>query len=328
MDMKKIYISPSSQWENMYVYNGFNEAQVCGMIGQRAKIHFERNGYEAKVGDNVKKDMVARVEESNAWGADSHNPFHTNAFDGTAAGSVSFTSSKHINNKYAIAIYEEVAKLSPGKDRGIQIYDGLYEISEANAPTFYQEFEFHDNPKHSKWIVENVDALAQAVVKGYCKADGKEYIPPEGAYVEPDIEEPEVEKPEETRPAEPEKETSKRNAFGQYGPKVELKFYEESMEIIKELQKILIAKGYDLAVDGYAGPLTFRCVSNHTVEKNERHALVGWVQKKLNSLGYNSGNVDNYAGPITMSAINKFQKDYGLGVGYLGGTDWYYLLTL
>ena len=83
-----------------------------------------------------------------------------------------------------------------------------------------------------------------------------------------------------------------------------------------------------MAVDGYAGPLTFRCVSNHTVEKNERHALVGWVQKKLNSLGYNSGNVDNYAGPITMSAINKFQKDYGLGVGYLGGTDWYYLLTL
>lgn len=325
MDMKKIYISPSSQWGNPYAYNGYNEAQVCGMIGQRAKIHFERNGYEAKVGDNVKKDMVARVKESNEWGADSHIPFHTNAFDGTAGGSVSITSSKHANNKYAVAIYEEIAALSPGKDRGIKINNGLYEISAANAPTFYQEFEFHDNPKYSKWIVENVDALAQAVVKGYCKADGKEYIPPEGAYVEPEKEKPVV---EESKPVIPEKTPTKRNAFGQKGPKVELKFYEESMEIIKELQKILIAKGYDLAVDGYAGPLTFRCVSNHTVEKNERHALVGWVQKKLNSLGYNSGNVDNYAGPITMSAINKFQKDYGLGVGYLGGTDWYYLLTL
>lgn len=325
MDMKKIYISPSSQWENMYVYNGFNEAQVCGMIGQRAKIHFERNGYEAKVGDNVKKDMVARVAESNAWGADSHNPFHTNAFDGTAAGSVSFTSSKHINNKYAIAIYEEVAKLSPGKDRGIQIYDGLYEISEANAPTFYQEFEFHDNPKHSKWIVDNVDALAQAVVKGYCRADGKEYIPPEGAYVEPELEKPVV---EEVKPVVPEKTETKRNAFGQKGPNVELKFYEESMEIIKELQKILVSKGYDLAIDGYAGPLTFRCVSNHTVEKNERHALVGWVQKKLTSLGYRPGNIDNYAGPMTMAAIYSFQQDHGLGIGFLGGTDWYYLLTL
>ena len=320
--MKKIYISPSSQWENMYAYNGFNEAQVCGMIAQRAKIHLDRNGYDAKVGDNVKKDMVARVKESNEWGADSHDPFHTNAFDGTVAGSVSFTSSKHINNKYAIAIYEEIAALSPGKDRGIKVDNGLYEISEANAPTFYQEFEFHDNPKHSKWIVDSVDALGQAVARGYCKADGKAYIPPEGAYVEPDIEEPvEDEVPKQDS-------NSGRNAFGQYGPDVELKFYEEPMQIIKDLQKILVSKGYDLAIDGYAGPLTFRCVSNHTVEPEERHSLVGWVQKKLTSLGYQLGNIDNHAGPMTMGAIYQFQKDHGLGVGFLGGTDWYYLLTL
>ena len=325
----KIYLSPSSQWGNPYAYNGYNEAQVCGMISQRAKINLERNGYEAISGDNVKKDMVARVAESNAVKAKVHVPIHTNAFNGTAEGTVVFAFSASVGNKYVKAVYEEVAALSPGKDRGIKANDGLYEVGSAvNATTVYIEVEFHDNPKHSKWIVGSVDQIAQAIARGFCKADGKEYIPPEGAYVEPDIEEPEVEKPEETKPVEPEKETAKRNAFGQYGPEVELKFYEESLQINKDLQNILIKKGYDLLADGYAGPLTFRSVSNHTVESGERHALVGWVQKKLNSLGYNSGNVDNYAGPMTMAAINKFQKDYGLGVGYLGGTDWYYLLTL
>ena len=324
--MNKIYISPSSQWGNAYVYNGYNEAQVCGMIGQRAKIHYERNGYEVKVGDNVKKDMVARVKESNQWGAKAHVPFHTNAFDGTAAGSVVFAFSGSLENKYVKAVYEEVAALSPGKDRGIKANDGLYEVGPAvNAITIYIEFEFHDNPNHSKWIVDNVDALAQAVVKGYCKADGKTYIPPEGAYVEPEQEKPVV---EESKPVIPEKTQTKRNAFGQKGPKVELKFYEEPTQIVKELQSILIKKGYDLLADGYAGPVTFKTVSNHTVEKGERHALVGWVQKKLTSLGYRPGNIDNYAGPITMAAIYSFQQDHGLGIGFLGGTDWYYLLTL
>lgn len=321
----KIYLSPSSQWGNPYAYNGYNEAQVCGMISQRAKIHLERNGYEAISGDNVKKDMVARVKESNALKAKIHMPIHTNAFDGTAEGTVVFASSKNANNAYVKAVYEEIAKLSPGNDRGIKVNNGLYEIGSPNGTTVYIEVEFHDNPKHSKWIVDSVDQIAQAIARGCCKADEKEYIPPEGAYVEPEQEKTVV---EEVKPVVPEKTETKRNAFGQKGPKVELKFYEESMEIIKELQKILVAKGYDLSIDGYAGPLTFRCVSNHTVEKNERHALVGWVQKKLTSLGYRPGNIDNYAGPMTMAAIYSFQQDHGLGIGFLGGTDWYYLLTL
>jgi N-acetylmuramoyl-L-alanine amidase len=322
----KIYLSPSSQWGNPYVYNGYNEAQVCGMISQRAKIHLERNGYEAISGDNVKKDMVARVKESNAVKANIHMPIHTNAFNGKAEGTVVFAFSVSVGNKYVKAVYEEIAALSPGKDRGIKANDGLYEVGSAvNATTIYIEVEFHDNPEHSKWIVDSVDQIAQAIARGYCKADGKEYIPPEGAYVEPEIEVPVV---EEVKPVIPEKTPTKRNAFGQKGPKVELKFYEEPTQIVKELQSILIKKGYDLLADGYAGPVTFKTVSNHTVEKGERHAIVGWVQKKLTSLGYRPGNIDNYAGPMTMAAIYSFQQDHGLGIGFLGGTDWYYLLTL
>ena len=58
--MKKIYISPSSQWGNPYAYNGYNEAQVCGMISQRAKIHLERNGYEVESKQSTGKKGIQK----------------------------------------------------------------------------------------------------------------------------------------------------------------------------------------------------------------------------------------------------------------------------
>lgn len=50
--------------------------------------------------------------------------------------------------------------------------------------------------------------------------------------------------------------------------------------------------------------------------------LTKWVQEKLNNLGYSCGTADGIAGNNTMNAIHEFQKSNGLGVGYLGGTDW------
>ena len=40
----------------------------------------------------------------------------------------------------------------------------------------YVESEFHDNANLAKWIVENVVNIGEAITKGICKADGKEYI--------------------------------------------------------------------------------------------------------------------------------------------------------
>ena len=179
MEVKKIYLSPSSQWGNTYSYKTYNEAQVCGMIARHAAVAIERNGFKAFVGDNVNKGMADRIKESNEWNADIHEPIHSNAFNGKAEGTVVFASTKNAKHHHVIAVYNEVAKVSPGKDRGIKINDGLYEIANANCPTVYVEVEFHDHPNHSKWIVENVMEIGEAIAKGHCEAEGKEYIGPE-----------------------------------------------------------------------------------------------------------------------------------------------------
>lgn len=67
-------------------------------------------------------------------------------------------------------------------------------------------------------------------------------------------------------------------------------------------------------------------IKNYTVHEKDRGNLIRWTQERLNDLGYDAGYADGYAESPTMNGIARFQNAYGLGVGYLGGTDWYYMI--
>lgn len=171
--MTKIYLSPSSQWGNKYSFGGYNEAQVCGLIAEAAYKALKRCGFDVKLGSN-NGTMQSRTAESNAWGADYHVPIHTNA--GGGQGTVFFCYSGSTNDKCLKAVYNEIAALSPGKDRGIKANDGLYEVNSATGITIYIESEFHDNENLAKWIVENVEPLGEAIARGFCNATGIKYV--------------------------------------------------------------------------------------------------------------------------------------------------------
>lgn len=89
---------------------------------------------------------------------------------------------------------------------------------------------------------------------------------------------------------------------------------------IKELQQILNVGGAGLSVDGIAGDKTFQACKKYTVKKGDTGNLIKWVQKRLGV------SADGIAGEKTFQAIYAFQKKNGLGVGYLGGDDWKYLI--
>ena len=89
---------------------------------------------------------------------------------------------------------------------------------------------------------------------------------------------------------------------------------------IKELQQILNVGGAGLVVDGIAGDKTFAACKKYTVVSGDTGNLIRWVQKRLGV------SADGCAGPQTMNAIYAFQRKNGLGVGYLGGDDWKYLI--
>jgi N-acetyl-anhydromuramyl-L-alanine amidase AmpD len=95
---------------------------------------------------------------------------------------------------------------------------------------------------------------------------------------------------------------------------------------ITGLQKILNVGGAGLVVDGILGPKTLAAAKKYTVRQGDTGNLIKWVQQRLNQLGYNCGTADGIAGGNTMAAIAAFQKANKLGIGYLGGGDWDYLL--
>ena len=100
------------------------------------------------------------------------------------------------------------------------------------------------------------------------------------------------------------------------------RYYSTKDNSTAELQKILNGKGATLDVDGIAGTKTLSECHKYTINNGDSGELTRWVQEQLNAKGFNCGTADGIAGNNTMNAIHEFQKSNGLGVGYLGGTDW------
>lgn len=95
---------------------------------------------------------------------------------------------------------------------------------------------------------------------------------------------------------------------------------------VKSLQEVLESKGNNITVDGIAGQNTLNVAKKYSIRQNDSGPLTKCVQERLNQLGYNCGTADGIAGTNTMNAIARFQSANKLGVGYLGGNDWYYLM--
>lgn len=175
----KIYLSPSNQDGNLYAYGNTNEMEQCNRIADAAKVALERCGFTVKKAPKGQA-MRTSIKESNDWGADLHIPIHTNAFNGKASGTVVFIyKSAAENMKYANPIYQAVQAACPGTtDYGVQENPGLAELNGTNATAVYVEADFHDNPTIARWLVENPNAVGEAIAKGVCTATGTTYKAP------------------------------------------------------------------------------------------------------------------------------------------------------
>lgn len=176
---KKIYLSPSNQDGNMYAYGNTNEMESCNKIADYAKTALERCGFAVKKAPKG-QNMRVSINESNAWGADLHIPIHTNAFDGTASGTIVFVYKESDKSmKYAKPIYNAVQKVCPGKtEYGVKANPGLAELNSTNCVAVYVEADFHDNKEIAKWLVENPQTVGEAIAKGVCEGFEVKYVEP------------------------------------------------------------------------------------------------------------------------------------------------------
>lgn len=175
---KNIYISPSDQTSNKYAYGNTNEAVVCRKIADATEAALKRCGFNVK--NNKTSSMAARVAESDKWGADLHLPIHTNAFNKKVTGTRLFCWDKTGEGyKACRAIFNKLAPITPGTSESISVNTSLYEIRNPSAPTAYVEVDFHDVADIAKWLIENVEAIGEAICHGVCDYFGVAYVPKE-----------------------------------------------------------------------------------------------------------------------------------------------------
>jgi len=159
----KIFLSPSSQYDNPYNYGNYNEGTVCRLIAEKTQDLLNSiDGIECKIGSNT--SMYDRVRESNEWKADLHICLHTNAYNKQAHGTECFVYNTVSYSPYASKILKNIVKLT-GVDRGIKSGTSLYEVKATTCTCLYYELEFHDS--NGQWIVENINELAFAIASAF-----------------------------------------------------------------------------------------------------------------------------------------------------------------
>lgn len=174
----KIYLSPSDQVSNKYAYGSTNEAVQCRRIADACEAALKRCGFEVK--NNKTSSMASRISESNRWGADLHVTIHTNAFNGEVSGTRLFCWNKNgAGYKACQAVFNALAPLTPGTSENVTARQDLAELRDTHAVCTYIEAEFHDVPDVAKWIIENVETIAEAICKGICNYYGEPYVAPQ-----------------------------------------------------------------------------------------------------------------------------------------------------
>lgn len=162
MAKKKIYLSPSDQYNNRYADGVHNEGEVCHRISGACEIYLKKYGFDVLRGKTG--TYVARCRQANEYNPDLYICIHTNA--GGGDGTLMMCWPGNENNAIIKKIYNAVAKISPGKDDGIRARTDLYEIKYSTALCAYLEIAFHDNKKEAEWL----DLKAQDIGKAIAKA--------------------------------------------------------------------------------------------------------------------------------------------------------------
>lgn len=167
---KKIYISPSDQYANLYATGNTNEKVQCHKIAKACFDFLKKQGFEVKCTYN--DDMYARVRESNAFNADIHLAIHTNAtgkHNVTGGTQILLYSLSGERKKVGQAVLNRLAPLTPGTSAERLIEKpSFYEVNSANGITVYCECEFHDTKTGSDFIIKNTKEIGEAIAKGLC----------------------------------------------------------------------------------------------------------------------------------------------------------------
>lgn len=166
--MPILYLSPSTQENNLYVSGGTEEewmnrlADAMEPYLSASGIRFTRNT----------PDMTAAssIRASNAGSYDLHLALHSNAAPeglyGQVRGIIVFYYPGSVKGRQAAALVADGLKAIYPLPNNVRAEGttAIGEVRRVRAPAVFLELGYHDNPDDAAWVTGNLEAIARSIV--------------------------------------------------------------------------------------------------------------------------------------------------------------------
>ena len=180
--MPILYLSPSTQEENLYV-NGGTEAQWMNRLADAMEPYLSAAGIRV-VRNTPDMSAVSSIRASNAGNYDLHLALHSNAAPegsyGQVRGVLVFYYPGSVKGREAAQIIADNLKTVyplPDKVR-TESTTSIGEVRRVRAPAVFLELGYHDNPDDASWVKQNLDAIARSIVLALTEYFGLPFLEP------------------------------------------------------------------------------------------------------------------------------------------------------
>lgn len=180
--MPIIYLSPSTQENNLYV-NGGTEEEYMNLIADAMEPYLTASGIQF-VRNTPDMTAASSIRASNAGNYDLHLALHSNAAPegryGQIQGSIVFYYPGSSEGRRAAEIVAHNLRSiypQPNLVRA-EPTTAIGEVRRVRAPSVFIEFAYHDNVNDASWIKNNIEVIAQNVVLSLTEYFGIPFLTP------------------------------------------------------------------------------------------------------------------------------------------------------
>ncbi len=179
--MPKVFLSPSTQEWNQYATSG-NEEMYMNILADRIEPYLRSSGIQF-VRNAPDRNVSGAIQDSNSGNYDVHLALHSNAAPENLAGrlrgiDIYFAPKSSLSEKLANIIANNLKMVYPLPDKVRALpTEVLGEVLRTRAVAVLCELGYHDNYADEAWLKNNLDSIAQNLVRSLCDYFGIPFIP-------------------------------------------------------------------------------------------------------------------------------------------------------
>ena len=180
--MPIIYLSPSTQENNLYV-NGGTEEEWMNKLADAMVPYLNASGIQY-VRNTPEMTAASSIRASNAGNYDLHLALHSNASAPANYGKnrgilVFYYPTSTQGRRAAELVADNLKAIYPLPNQvEARASTSIGEVRQPRAPSVFIELGYHDNPDDAAWIKNNLDAAARSIVLALTEYFGIPFLTP------------------------------------------------------------------------------------------------------------------------------------------------------